>query len=105
MSLARMSLPMRTGAFCSSLAILLGFVVLVGWAIHSTFLIQTAPDLPPMAPNTAVSFALSGLALFGIATGRPRFTFIGSALTAILAATSLTVLGGTSPATALCFVV
>jgi signal transduction histidine kinase len=77
-----------TGAICGALAILLGSVVLVGWAVHSTFLIQVAPDLPPMQRNTAVGFVLCGLALLGIALGRPRLTLIGSAIAAVLAAAS-----------------
>jgi PAS domain S-box-containing protein len=106
-----------TGALCAALAILLGSAVLVGWAVHSAFLIQVAPDFPPTQRTTAVSFVLSGLALLGIAMSRPRFTFIGSAVTAILAAASLIEhlvhanpgideLGGRmSPVTALCFIV
>jgi PAS domain S-box-containing protein len=105
-----MSLPRVTGALCGALAILLGAAVLVGWAVHSTFLIQVAPDLPPMQRPTAVSFALSGLALLGIVMRRPRFTFFGSAITATLAAVSLLEypFGDAlrmAPATALCFIV
>ncbi len=83
------SLPRMTGALCGALATLLGSVVLVGWAVHSTFLIQVAPNLAPMQRNTAVSLALSGLALLGIVMRRPRLTFIGSGITATLAVVSL----------------
>ena len=102
-----MSLPRITGALCGALAILLGSVVLAGWAVHSTFLIQLAPDLPPMQGDTAVSFVLSGLALLGIVMHRPRFTFAGSAITAALAAASLLGIGefAMPPAAALCFIV
>jgi PAS domain S-box-containing protein len=98
---ASMSSLRMTGALCGALTILLGCVVLLGWAV---------PDLPPMQRAAAVSFALSGLALLGIAMSRPRFTFFGSVITAILAAVALleSLLGGTlqmSPATALCFIV
>ena len=58
-----MSWPRMTGAVCGALAILLGSVVLLGWAIHSPLLIQVAPDLAPMQRNTAASFVLIGLAL------------------------------------------
>ena len=58
-----MSWPGMTGALCSVLVILLGAIVLLGWAVHSPLLIQVAPDLAPMQRNTAVSFALIGLAL------------------------------------------
>jgi PAS domain S-box-containing protein len=104
------SLPRMTGALCGALAILLGALVLVGWAVHSTFLIHVAPDLPPMQRSAALSFALSGLALLGIAMSRPRFTFFGSAITATLAGVSLLqFLSGDalrmSPGAALCFIV
>jgi PAS domain S-box-containing protein len=102
------SLPRVTGALCGALAILLASAVLLGWAVHSTFLTQVAPDLPPMQRSTAVSFALSGLALLGIVMRSPRFTFFGCAITAILAAVSLLAypFGDAlrmAPATALCF--
>jgi PAS domain S-box-containing protein len=102
-----MSLPRKTGAFCGALAILLGSVVLAGWAVHSTFLIQVEPDLPPMQRDTAVSFVLSGLALVGIVMHRPGFIFAGSAVTATLAAASLLGIDELAmpPAAALCFIV
>src|SRR5579871_5510563 len=78
-----------TGALCGVLAILLGFVVLLGWAIHSPFLIQLAPNLPPMQRNTALSFILSGIALLGIVTGKRRLTLLGSAITATLSGASI----------------
>jgi signal transduction histidine kinase len=73
-----------TGTLCGALAAVLGLMVLVGWAVHSVFLIQVAPNLAPMPRNTAVGFALSGIALLGMVTRRPPLTVIGSALTAIL---------------------
>ncbi len=84
-----MSWPRMTGAVCGALAVLLGFVVLLGWAIHSAFLIQVAPDLAPMQRNTAAGFALSGLALLGIVRSKPRLTLIGSAVSASLAVVTL----------------
>ena len=90
-----MSLPRMTGALCGTLAILLGSAVLA----------PVVPNLAPMQRNTAGSFILSGLALLGIVISRPRLTFIGSAITAILAAVSLSDPGRTSPITALCFIV
>jgi hypothetical protein len=78
-----------TGAICGALAILLGSAVLVGWVVHSTFLIQIAPDLAPMQRNTAISFALCGIALLGIIASRPRLTFIGSTITAALSIGSI----------------
>ena len=84
-----MSLSRTTGALCGALAILLGSVVLLGWTVHSTFLIQVAPNLAPMQRNTALSFALTGLALLGIVWSKPRLTFIGCALTATFAVVTL----------------
>jgi signal transduction histidine kinase len=78
-----------TGAICGALTILLGSAVLVGWVVHSTFLIQLAPDLAPMQRNTAISFALCGIALLGIIASRPRLTFIGSTITAALSIGSI----------------
>jgi len=87
------------------------------------------PDLAPMQRNTAVSFALIGLALLGIVRRKPRLTLIGSTIAGTIAAASLfeyllridfgidEFLGGAyittqtsdpgrmSPTTALCFIV
>lgn len=84
-----MSWPRTTGAVCGVLAMLLGAIVLLGWAIHSAFLVQVAPNLAPMQRNTAVSFMLLGLALMGIAMGKPRLAFASSAIPASLAAATL----------------
>lgn len=98
------------GALCGAFAILLGSVVLLGWAVHSAFLVQVRSDLPAMERITAVSLALSGVGLLGIVTGRQPFTFIGSAISASFAAASLLgswfpqFAGQMPPATALCFI-
>jgi len=84
-----MSWPGITGAFCGILTILLGIVVLTAWAIHAPLVIQVMPDLAPMQRNTAVCFALIGLALLGIVRRKPRFTLIGSAIAGTVAAGSL----------------
>jgi signal transduction histidine kinase len=123
------SWPGITGGFCGILAILLGTLVLIGWAIHAALLIQVMPDLAPMQRNTAVSFALIGLALLGIVRRKPRLTLFGSTIAGTIAAASLfeyllridfgidEFLGGAyittqtsdpgrmSPTTALCFIV
>ena len=78
-----------TGAICGALTILLSLTVLVGWLVHSTFLIQIAPDLAPMQRNTAISFALCGIALLGIIASRPRLTLIGSTIAAALSIGSI----------------
>jgi signal transduction histidine kinase len=84
-----MSWPGLTGALCGLLAILLGSVVLLGWAAHSPLLIQVAPDLAPMQRNTAASFVVIGLALLGIVWSKPRLTFVTSAITATFAGATL----------------
>src|SRR5579872_1846784 len=86
---ARLSWPGITAAFCSVLVILLGLIVLTGWAIRSLFLIQVAPNFAPMQPITAVSFVLSGIALLCILMARPHLTAIASAIIAALSLASL----------------
>jgi len=78
-----------TGALCGILTILLGVVVLTAWAIHAPLLIQVTPDLAPMQRNTAVTFALIGLALLGIVLRKRRLTLMGSIITGAIAAASL----------------
>ena len=57
------------GGFC----LLLGAVVMIGWPLHSTTLIQLRPTLAPMLFNTALCILLSGAALALWAWGRfPR---------------------------------
>ena len=73
----------------SALAILLGSTVLIGWAIHSAFLIRISPSLPAMLRSTAVSFAMAGIGLLGIVLSKPRWTFIASAVGAAVAVVSL----------------
>ncbi len=71
-----MSLPRLTGALCATIAIVLGLAVLLGWAVHSTLIIQAAPDLAPMQRNTAAGFVLCGLAVLGTVVSWPRLVFI-----------------------------
>ncbi len=105
-----MSLPRLTGTICGALAILLGFAVLAGWTLHSVFLMRVVPNLVPMHYSSALSFALSGLALVAIAKSKPRLTFAASTITATLAIISLILHvlygpGRMAPATSFCFVV
>src|SRR5579863_4019198 len=105
---SRLSWPSRTAALAGALAILLGLTVLIGWAIHALILIQVAPNLAPMQRNTAFGFVLIGLALLGMALGRPKLTWIGSAPVAALAVASLLETsdpGRMAPVTAVCFLI
>ncbi|GEM_PF-1446062 len=47
-------------------ALLLGVTVLLGWYLHQPALIQVSPAFVPMQYNTALGFALSGLALLAL---------------------------------------
>ena len=124
-----MSWPGITGALCGILAILLGVLVLAGWAVHSALLIQVSSDLAPMQRNTAASLVLAGFALLGIVWRKPRLSLAGAAIMALCAAATLLEYllranfgidellgpayitthtsnpGRMSPATALCFLV
>jgi PAS domain S-box-containing protein len=67
----RGSAQVATGS--AAFVIALGLTVLVGWSSHIPMVIQLLPQLPPMMKNTAVAFALSGLALFLQSVGRLRW--------------------------------
>ncbi len=83
-----MSYPRLTGVLCAAMAMVIGLAVLLGWAVHSTLLIQVIPDFAPMQRNTAIGFLLAGAALWGTALNRPRLVVISSVSTAALAALS-----------------
>ena len=85
----RTAWPRLTAAICGAVAVLLGLSVLLGWAIHSTLLIQIAPQFYPMYRNTALGVALSGLATLGILACRSRLVFICSGIVGIFAGLSL----------------
>jgi signal transduction histidine kinase len=78
-----------TGAVCGALTTALGLAVLVGWAVHSTLLVRGVPELAPMQPSTAISFALAGLAMVGIAKDRHRVILACSGIVGIVAGVSL----------------
>jgi signal transduction histidine kinase len=84
-----LSWPKRIGALCGALAILLGLTVLIGWVVHSVFLMRISPSLPAMQRSTAVSFAMAGIALFGVVLNKSRWISIASAITASVTLFSL----------------
>ncbi len=59
-----------------AISLLLGSVVLLGWYLHEPALIQVNPAFVPMQYNTALGFALAGLALMGLAWHWPRIATI-----------------------------
>ena len=71
-----LNLARLTGA----LSLALGAIVLLGWYLHEPALIQVNPAFVPMQYNTALGFALSGLALLGVAGPWPRITWITGVL-------------------------
>lgn len=102
----------RAGAACGALAILLGVLVLAGWAVHAPLLTQVGADLPAAEPGTALCFIFCGCALWGLSAGKLAFLYAGCGMAASLAAASFLfherpgLLGeAMSPATALCFIV
>ena len=79
----------RLASICGASIVLLGVVVLLGWALHSSPLVQIEPSFPPMHRNTAVLFALTGIMLLGVVRGRPVTVLVGSALTGAIAGLTL----------------
>jgi hypothetical protein len=58
------------------MSLALGAIVLLGWYLHEPALIQVNPAFVPMQYNTALGFALGGLALMGLAWHWPRIAVI-----------------------------
>lgn len=64
-------MPVLLAKLGSSSSLVLGLLVMFGWHTHNVTLVQVLPTLVPMQYNTALCFALSGLALLFIISGRP----------------------------------
>lgn len=60
----------RIALFCGLAVIAIGATALVGWLTGSRALTAVMPGLIPMAPNTAIAFALLGMALCVLGGGR-----------------------------------
>ena len=53
------------------LAVLVGLLVLVGWAFEIPIVTSVLPGFTPMVANTAVSFILAGVSLLLLVATRP----------------------------------
>jgi PAS domain S-box-containing protein len=74
--LLKMNWGLNLARFTGFLSLALGAVVLLGWYLHEPALIQVNPAFVPMQYNTALGFALGGLALLGVALSWPRIAWI-----------------------------
>lgn len=63
--------------------LLIAVLVMVGWFIRSTLLIQVLPEFAPMQFNTALLFAVSSIGILGMLRKRERLT-LGAGLLVIL---------------------
>jgi len=71
-----MNWGLNLARFAGFLSLALGAVVLLGWYLHEPALIQVNPAFVPMQYNTALGFALGGLALLGVTGPWPRIVWI-----------------------------
>jgi hypothetical protein len=55
--------PRIVASVCGAVAMILGSIVLIGWAFHVPMLAQVGNGKTPMAFNTAIGFVFAGLAL------------------------------------------
>ncbi len=81
----------------ASLLVLMGCVVMSGWAIQSPAIVQINPTFTPMQFNTALCFGLSGAGLWLVALQRWRLaTGLGMAIGLIAGLTLIQYLTGLS---------
>lgn len=93
--------------FAAGAVIVVGTLVLVGWALGVPLLQSIVPGHEPTKPSTAIAFLLAGGALAGLTSGAPRAIVLGrilagatgliAGLTVIEYASGVTVI--TAPAT------
>lgn len=74
----------QSAVFVGALLVLLGSLVLLGWALKSPFMVRVLPGYTPMVVNTALAFMLAGSALIMPISDMTRYrrvtTIIGAAL-------------------------
>jgi PAS domain S-box-containing protein len=75
----------RASQACGMFVILISIAALIGWFSGSTLLKAINSAYIPMAPNTAVAFALLGLALIVISTRSRRLSILARVATVIAA--------------------
>ncbi|HEX5230137.1 MAG TPA: PAS domain S-box protein [Bryobacteraceae bacterium] len=97
-------MPQRTAMLFGAISALTGLLALTGWAAHLPRLAQVSPDLPAMPWTDALCCVLLGPVLMSIASAQSRWTPLGCALVAFVAAASLAE-RAMSPATALAMLV
>jgi len=68
--------------FSSLLVGTIGLIVLVGWHLHAPLVVQLHPSFVPMQYNTALCFALVGLAIFAIFNGWRRVSVCSATVVA-----------------------
>lgn len=68
--------PHRIAMLAGLASLLLGGVVLLGWYLHQPTLIQVNPAFVPMQYNTALGFALGGMALLSLIWSWTRFAAV-----------------------------
>ncbi|GMR08524.1 MAG: hypothetical protein BMS9Abin26_1529 [Gammaproteobacteria bacterium] len=71
------------------LAVLLGLMVMIGWFIDSSLLVQLRSQLVPMQFNTALAFVLCGAGLLSLVRNRPPLVMLFGGLSAGLALITL----------------
>ena len=82
--LRHMDLGLGLTRLTGFLSLVLGAIVLLGWYLHEPALIQVNPTFVPMQYNTALGFAVGGLALLGLAWYWPRFARITSVIVLLI---------------------
>ena len=84
-----MNLTVVLSRLTGILSLILGAMVLLGWYLHEPALIQVSPAFVPMQYNTALGFALAGLALLGLAWSKPGLAKVAGSVTLVIGALTL----------------
>ncbi|MFV1973052.1 MAG: CHASE domain-containing protein, partial [Thiohalobacterales bacterium] len=85
----KMDLGLTLAKLAGFLSLALGALVLLGWYLREPALIQVSPAFVPMQYNTALGFAVGGLALLGLAWYWPRFTVIAAVIVLLIGVLTL----------------